>query len=406
MKKILFFASLVVVGAGILLTVFIYFIKSENHFYKYSIVPDQQTGKQTENIDNVPVKEVEEIEESRKLENPPEEVRALYLTAWSASNSDKMDSYIDLIKKEKLNAVVIDIKDASGFIAYDIENEDVKKYGAKNVKIPQIDELLKKLHDNNIYAIARIVAFEDPIVAQKRPDLAIKNNSTGGLWENYNGIEWIDPAATEYWEYIVEIAQETSDRGFDEINFDYIRFPSDGPLSKMSFPFYDSKSKSKREAMKEVFEYLRLNLNDIKISVDFFGLVTINTDDLGIGQTIEDAFENFDYICPMVYPSHYAAGFIGYSNPAQYPYEVVKYSIEHATERLEIFRLAQEENSEGEKKPLAKIRPWLQAFDMGAVYGPGMVKKQIDASNESGGVGWFLWNAANNYETKVVGVNN
>ena len=345
---------------------------------------------------------IEVVEIDKKLQNPPEEVKALYVTAWSTTLPDRVDGFIDLIKKEKLNAVIIDVKDYSGYIAYDIENETVLKYEAKKVIIPDVDDLIQKFHDNDIYVIARVTVFQDPILAVARPDLAIKNKATGGLWKDNNGLAWIDPASIEARDYIVKIAKDASERGFDEINFDYIRFPSDGRLSQMSFPFYDSEVQTKREAMKEVFEHFRENLPDLVISVDLFGLATVNKDDLGIGQTIEDAFENFDYICPMVYPSHYANGFIGFQNPAQHPYEVVKYSINHAVERLEAYRVAQEENSEGQKKSLAKIRPWLQAFDIGAVYGPNMIRAQIDASNEAGGVGWILWNASNRYSTRVV----
>ncbi|MCK5412887.1 MAG: putative glycoside hydrolase [Candidatus Pacebacteria bacterium] len=345
---------------------------------------------------------IEVVEIDKKLQNPPEEVKALYVTAWSTTLPDRVDGFIDLIKKEKLNAVIIDVKDYSGYIAYDIENETVLKYEAKKVIIPDVDDLIQKFHDNDIYVIARVTVFQDPILAVARPDLAIKNKATGGLWKDNSGLAWIDPASIEARDYIVEIAKDASERGFDEINFDYIRFPSDGRLSQMSFPFYDSEVQTKREAMKEVFEHFRENLPDLVISVDLFGLATVNKDDLGIGQTIEDAFENFDYICPMVYPSHYANGFIGFQNPAQHPYEVVKYSINHAVERLEAYRVAQEENSEGQKKSLAKIRPWLQAFDIGAVYGPNMIRAQIDASNEAGGVGWILWNASNRYSTRVV----
>ncbi len=345
---------------------------------------------------------IEVVEIDKKLQNPPEEVKALYVTAWSTTLPDRVDGFIDLIKKEKLNAVIIDVKDYSGYIAYDIENETVLKYEAKKVIIPDVDDLIQKFHDNDIYVIARVTVFQDPILAVARPDLAIKNKATGGLWKDNSGLAWIDPASIEARDYIVKIAKDASERGFDEINFDYIRFPSDGRLSQMSFPFYDSEVQTKREAMKEVFEHFRENLPDLVISVDLFGLATVNKDDLGIGQTIEDAFENFDYICPMVYPSHYANGFIGFQNPAQHPYEVVKYSINHAVERLEAYRVAQEENSEGQKKSLAKIRPWLQAFDIGAVYGPNMIRAQIDASNEAGGVGWILWNASNRYSTRVV----
>ena len=386
-----------IVGIGVVLGITCYILKVNNEF---SINLTQQTDMLAK-----PFISESESRNLKILKDPPEEIRAIYLTAFSAGSSEKMDNYIDLIKKENFNAVVIDIKDASGNIAYDIDVQDVDKYDAKYIKIDQIDELIKKLHNNNIYIIARIVVFEDPIVAKKRPDLAIKNKLTGGLWENYQGIEWIDPASMEYRDYIVKIAKEASERGFDEINFDYIRFPSDGPLFQMSFPFYDDKEQSKREAMKEVFEHFRSSLPDISISVDLFGLATINDGDLGIGQTIEDTFENFDYICPMVYPSHYANGFIGFQNPAQYPREVVKYSIEHARDRLEAYRIANQEDIEDQNKSLAEIRPWLQAFDIGAIYGPNMIKAQINASNVSGGVGWILWNASNRYSSRVVGIN-
>ncbi|MBW6441201.1 putative glycoside hydrolase [Patescibacteria group bacterium] len=386
---------------------FIIFIFS---VYKYSYSENNFSIKFDPLHENAVVEELrkseisEVIEVDKKLQNPPAEVKALYVTAWSTTIPERVDGLIDLMKKEKLNALVIDIKDYSGFVAYDSENEFVLKYGSKKVIIPDVDALIKKLHENEIYVMARITVFQDPVLAVARTDLAIKNNVTGGLWKDNSGLAWIDPSSIEARDYIVEIAKDASARGFDEINFDYIRFPSDGRLSQMSFPFYNSKKQTKREVIKEVFEHFRTNLPDIIISVDLFGLVTVNKDDLGIGQTIEDAFENFDYISPMAYPSHYANGFIGYQNPAQYPYEVVKYSMEHAIERLERFKEAQEEDSEGQKKPLAKIRPWLQAFDMGAVYTPKMVRAQIDASNESGGVGWILWNASNKYSTKVVGL--
>ncbi len=404
-KKKSFFKSILVVifiiglGAVVMFASFEYFSQTGNYEITF-----ENTTNINEVIAEVEMETVEVVEIDKKLQNPPVKVRALYVTAWSTTISERVDGFIDLIKKEKLNGVVIDIKDYSGFIAYDTENETVLKYEAKYVIIPDVDELIQKFHDNGIYVIARVTVFQDPVLAAARPDLAIKNNVTGELWKDNSGLAWIDPSSIEARDYIVEIAKDASARGFDEINFDYIRFPSDGRLSQMSFPFYDSKKQTKREAIKEVFEHFRANLPDIIISADLFGLVTVNKDDLGIGQTIEDAFENFDYICPMVYPSHYANGFIGYQNPAQYPYEVVKYSMEHAIERLEIFQEAQEEDSEGQKKPLAKIRPWLQAFDMGAVYGPNMVRAQIDASNESGGVGWILWNSSNKYSAKVVGL--
>lgn len=347
----------------------------------------------------------EDIKIDNRLKDPPEEAKALYLTGWSAGNSKKMDGVIDLINKEKMNAVVIDIKDYSGYVSYRSEIEDVSKYNAEQVMIEDVDGLLKKLHENKIYAIARITVFQDPILAVARPELAIKNKTTGKTWKDNKGLAWIDPASSEAWDYIVKIAKDASGRGFDEINFDYIRFPSDGSLGNMSYPFYKKEEKEKHEVIKDFFSYLRTNLPGTIISADLFGLATINNGDLGIGQTIEDAYENFDFVSPMVYPSHYANGFIGYKNPAEYPYEVVKYSIEKAVQKLaELEKTKRAEDPEAEIK-LAKVRPWLQAFDMGAVYGPAKVKDQIRASNEAGGIGWILWNASNNYSAKVARIN-
>ncbi|MCK4891618.1 MAG: hypothetical protein KAS78_03035, partial [Candidatus Pacebacteria bacterium] len=199
--------------------------------------------------------EEEIVEADKKLQNPPKEVKALYITAWSTTLPDRMNGFVDLIKREKLNAVIIDVKDYSGYIAYDTENEDVLKYEAKKVIIPDVDDLIQKFHNSGIYVIARVTVFQDPILAAARPDLAIKNNVTGRLWKDNSGLAWIDPGSIEARNYIVEIAKDASARGFDEINFDYIRFPSDGRLSQMSFPFYDSEKQTKREVMKEVFEH-------------------------------------------------------------------------------------------------------------------------------------------------------
>ncbi len=181
------------------------------------------------------------------MQNPPEEIKALYLTGWSAGNAKKMEEIIGLISEEKLNAAIIDIKDYSGYVSYQSGVEEVLRYEAERIMIDDIDALIKKLHDNNIYAIARITVFQDPVLAKARPDLAIKNKATGGIWKDNKGLAWIDPASTEAWDYIIKIAREASGKGFDEINFDYVRFPSDGSLKNMSFPFY--KEEEKREIM-------------------------------------------------------------------------------------------------------------------------------------------------------------
>ncbi|MBI5079414.1 putative glycoside hydrolase [Candidatus Wolfebacteria bacterium] len=367
-----------------------------------------------------------DIEPQKPLANPPKIIKAVYLTGWSAGSNKKIDQIIDLIKNTELNAVVIDIKDYSGYVAYDIDLPEIKKYGAKKQMIFKINSLIKKLHDENIYIIARITVFQDPILAKARPDLAIhsKNKcqildakcqmSLSTLWFDRKGLAWIDPAAKEAQDYNIAIAKDAASRGFDELNFDYIRFASDGNLEDMIFPHWQ-KTVSKKETIKSFFKYLREQLPDVKISADLFGLVTIQNDDLGIGQIIEDAYAYFDYVSPMVYPSHYAIGFLNYKNPAQYPYEVVKYSIESALNRLKIYDLKLKNttstNASSTEKNLqssifnlqSKLRPWLQDFDLGAKYDATMVKNQIQAIYDAASStpelinGWMLWNPSNIY---------
>lgn len=357
-----------------------------------------------------------DIENQKPLADPPTKIKAVYLTSWSAGNSAKINYLIDLARDTEINAVVIDIKDYSGFVAYDIQVPEVKKYQAQEIRIPFVNRLIKQLHDEGIYVIARITVFQDPRLVQARPDLAVKSKKTNKIWLDNKKLSWLDPDGQETWNYIIAIAKEAANRGFDELNFDYIRFPSDGEMNDLVFPFGDGQT-SKEQTIKNFFQTLRRELNGIKISADLFGLTTVNQDDLGIGQVIEDAYENFDFVAPMIYPSHYAAGFLNYKNPAQYPYEVVKYSIEKALARLipsvkignEIATTTAVAIAQP-KEPIifkAKLRPWLQDFDLGADYNAAMVKKQMQAVADSLQIcsstcaeavsGWMLWNPSNNY---------
>jgi hypothetical protein len=360
----------------------------------------------------------------KPLANPPETVKAAYFTGWSAGNEKKVDYMLKLIEGTELNAAVIDIKDYSGYALYDIQLPDAVKYKSKQLQIPKINSLIKRLHYRGIYAIARIAVFQDPMLSKARPDLAVQskiklaaNNgqpATSTLWLDNKKLSWIDPGAKEAWGYNVAIAKDALERGFDEVNFDYIRFPSDGNLSDMSFPFDDGQT-AKSEIMRNFFRYVRSELPEDKISVDLFGLVTSMTDDMGIGQLLENAYAYFDYVCPMVYPSHFQKGFLGYANPASYPYEVVKYSMEKAVGRLKAYeaKLAGNASSSpaADKKILkTKLRFWLQDFDLGADYDAAMVRKEIQAVYD--GVagapetnsGWMLWNASNVYTREALNI--
>jgi len=189
----------------------------------------------------------------------------------------------------------------------------------------------------------------------------------------------------------IAVARDALSRGFNEVNFDYIRFPSDGDLKDMVFPRWRGQG-PRREVLARFFAYLRDRMGDAVISADLFGLSTVTRDDLGIGQVIEDAFPHFDYVCPMVYPSHFAHGFNGRANPAEHPYEVIFRSMAAAGRRLEA---ADESGETG-----TKLRPWLQDFDLGARYTPAMVEAQVQATRDALGeryAGYVLWDPKNRY---------
>lgn len=319
---------------------------------------------------------------AQKLKNPPEIVKAVYVTVYSAGSQKYLNYLFQLFKNTEINAAVVDIKGSDGKLL--------------TSQIADIDRFVDFFHKQNVYVIGRIAVFEDPQFAKARPDLAIYDKSQTVekvLWKDRNGLNWMDPLSKEVWDYNLSLAQYASFHGFDEINFDYVRFPTDGKTDNIGYPFY-TPEKTKSQVIKEFFQYLRAKLPDDKISADLFGLVTVYPDDMGIGQVLEDAFASFDYICPMVYPSHYANGFKGFENPAEHPYQVIKYSLDSAVNRKLIF------SSDDIGIKTAKIRPWLQDFNMGADYTPEMVAQEIQAAKDSLGndyAGFLLWNPSNVY---------
>lgn len=332
----------------------------------------------------------------KTLSNPPDIIKAVYFTSISGGSEKSINHLIELANRSELNSVVIDIKDYSGYIAYDSNIPEAETYKTEKHYIKDIDGLINKLHANNIYAIARITVFQDPVLARARPDWAVKNKYSGGTWYDRNGLSWINPAASASWDYFASIAQDASGHGFDEINFDYIRFPSDGDMGAIVFPGWNGKE-PKVEIIGKFYKYLRQKLPGVRLSADMFGFVTTHTDDLGIGQLMESAFAAFDYISPMVYPSHYPPTYMGFANPAEHPYEVVNFSMKGGLDRLKAYKLEHPENR-------TEFRPWLQDFNLGAEYTPAMVGAQIKATQDALGEnykGFMLWNARNVYTESV-----
>lgn len=330
-------------------------------------------------------KEIDNIVNIKQEKVFPDKIMAVYLTSWSASSTSRIDYVIDLSKKTEINAVVIDVKDSSGKIPYDTNVSLVNDYGAERLIIKDMKGLIDRLHKEGLYVIARITVFQDPILALNRSDLAVKNLD-GGVWYDYSGLAWIDPSKKEGWDYNIAIAKDALSQGFDEINFDYIRFPSDGDLKNM-----DIGSSVKTEVIKSFYQYLRSELKGERISADLFGLTTVNSDGLGIGQVIEDAYQYFDFVCPMIYPSHFASGFIGFDVPAEHPFEVVAYSMAKAKIKLEGYN--------------SKLRPWLQDFNLGAIYDTEKVYLQIKATKDiltNDYHGYMLWSPTNWYNEEAI----
>lgn len=304
----------------------------------------------------------------------PKEVKAIYVTAPMALTPSRMNKLLELTETTEINSMVINVKDGDSIYL-----------------TPKMAEVVKKVKEKNIYPIARVVVFQDNGLANERPDLALKTQ-TGKIWaeKNYN---WVDPASKEVWEHNLNVSLKALDLGFEEINFDYFRFPSGGVLDDIIYPHYDGIT-PKQDIINSFAEYLTTRIRQEKpeaiTSLDIFGYTFLKTDDLGIGQNLNSLANYFDVIAPMVYPSHYSAGNFGFKNPAKAPYEVILQTLIKGKELLG-------QNSESKKNFI--IRPWIQDFNMGAIYDAEMVNKEKQAIKDAGlDNGWMSWNPSNLYE--------
>lgn len=324
----------------------------------------------------------------------PSEVRGVYVTASTASSLERYKKLVDQVKAKGINAIVLDLKTESGALAFSPTAAGLKTDAPTHPLIRDLDATVTATHAAGMYLIARIPFFEDPDYAAKHPAVAL-HRADGRLWQDAKGLAWLDPAAESVWDYNARVAKEAYARGFDEIQFDYIRFATDGATSKIVFPVYNPKRENMRGTIGRLFDYLdeKLRGAGIPISVDVFGFTTWHQTDLGIGQWYADALAHFDYVSAMVYPSHYPAGTLGFKNPAAKPYEIVADSLKKGNEV--VAELAG-------NVPAVRVgsqRPWLQAFNLGAVYTPEMITVQAKAAREAKGSGFLLWNAGNNYSS-------
>lgn len=284
------------------------------------------------------------------------------------------DGFVDMAMTTELNAVMVDLKDESGYVWYQSSNPTAIEAGAVS-GIFNLREVVEKAHQNDLYVIGRLVIFQDPVAAKALPEMAVWDDATGAPLHS-NGQYFLDPTDPAARDYALGLAAEACSTGLDEIQFDYVRFPDYRPETSQ---FDEGVSLETRittinQFLAESVELL--HPMGCAVAADIFGFITTTPDDGGIGQKWEDLTEVLDVASPMLYPSHYGTGWFGYDNPSDYPSDVVRRALEDAMERL------------GRK---IVVRPWLQDFS----YEATQVRSQIDSAEEFG-LGWMLWNASSN----------
>ena len=313
--------------------------------------------------------------------------KGIYSNVWTA-RAKRFNDLIRIADETEINSIVIDVKDSGIYLDDYIKN------------------LIAELHKKNIYAIARLVVFQDNSQIENHPDWYFRKGD-GTLWQDNRGWYWLNPTNRETWDYNVEIAKQAIDAGFDEINFDYIRFPAFSKNEDVNFPPED-KIIFKNQIINEFAKHLTSELKnydpDIKLSVDLFAYNMLRNDDLGIGQKFTEIYDYFDYVSPMIYPSHYLPGNFGFDNPAEHPYEVILKTIESGKNQLRDKVISNIGTTTPSlinpllEKEIKKLKPWLQDFNIGAIYDNEMIRQEKQAVYDSGlTAGWLLWNPRNVY---------
>lgn len=339
----------------------------------------------------------------------PEPVKALYISSWVTATPKLFDQVIKLIDETEANAVVLDIKDATGRISFLVDDPIIKDTGSPENRIKDIKPLLEKLHAKNIYIIGRISTFQDPYLAKVRPEWALKKLSDGGVWKDRKGLAFLDPANESVIEYMIALGKAAYDVGFDEINYDYIRYPSDGNVKDIDYQLDPGETRTDNIAQfaerlnKELKQYPGLML-----SADLFGLTTTEKTDMGIGQVFERMLPHFDFIAPMIYPSHYNKGEYGIKNPSEQPYETIMKALAGAKKKVTDMATTTTYSASGTATTSVdteladelykKVRPWLQDFSIrGTTYDAAKVRAQIQATYDSGLTSWMMWDPSNKY---------
>jgi hypothetical protein len=322
---------------------------------------------------------------------PPKGWRALYVNAWAFGGS-RFEQLMRIAETTEINALVIDVKDDTGYLTYLSSVPTAIAIGAnKELRARDAKKRIAKLKQRNIRPIARIVVAKDPLLARMKPNWAIRK-ADGSLWTDRRNTPWVDAFSDSVWIYAAQLAREAVAMGFEEIQYDYVRFP-DEPRSRMASAVYPARrgSESHRTGVTRNLKLLgeRTRALGVPFTIDIFGLTTSAMDDMGIGQYWEDLVLVADAVLPMVYPSYYQSGVYGAKRPNAEPYLMVKRALQDAKRRSDALAPAK----------TADVRPYLQAFTLGAPrYTPYHVREQIRASEEMGYNSWVLWNPGSKYD--------
>jgi len=309
-------------------------------------------------------------------------IRALYVSYFATGHQETRGQILQLLTTTELNAVVIDAKSNEGWLTYPTQNSLAHEIGADQPAARDFEAFMQQLKDRGIYTIARIVTFKDPPLAAHQPELAVKTDS-GALWQDGEKSYWCDPFLQPTWEYNIQLAAEAAHLGFDEIQFDAVRFPTKSQVGTPQFS-QDATKESRVAAITGFLSMARGQLAPfgVKISVRASGYTCWRKDDNLIGQDIEKMSEYLDVLCPMLYPSTFHVGIPGYKIPVAYPYEVVFESAKQAVERLNGLNCV--------------VRPWIQDFQDyrfdKRTYRKDEIQAQIKGCFDAGSAGFMVWN--------------
>ncbi|HEX6474184.1 MAG TPA: putative glycoside hydrolase, partial [Candidatus Limnocylindria bacterium] len=322
----------------------------------------------------------------------PFEARALYAPGAVFEGAGRLDAMLRLLDRTEANAMVIDVKETGGYLYYETNLPAAKESGADRRPIFELEKLLPRLKKLGIYTIARMVVMKDNTVGESRPELAVRNTATGGPWHDFGGGIWLDPFNPGVAEYIAAIAGDLADKGFDEVQLDYVRFYSDGDYS-VAEPNLPNTQSFRLPAIRRLFRVVseRLATTHAFLGADVFPISFIAPDDQGIGQRPEVIMPFVDYFCPMVYPSHYGPFTFGFAVPNEHPYDVIN-------DTLKIM------NRQSEGLPM-KIRPWIQDFGYGEfrAYTASDIRAEMKALSDNDARGWMIWNAQARFTESALG---